>query len=485
MATSSNRQTFIRFYTDYPDTYFDKSEEIMEGSLSLEQTLIEGGLQFGVPCADKFECDLRNNFIVARKTTIWVYQIIDNDSEHPVGLFFGKVDSMKMDALGYTNHLVAYDRFYFRRDKSVKKWWKKYWKDETHDFTLKGLREALLTKYGFRFEDVTLFNDTRVMYKPLQFKQITFGELLSQLCAINACIPHIDETGMVRFIQLSNTVAHTFTSSDIETENSEFDYYNTPIIDGVSVENSEFLVSSDDDDVNDAENVFPLPYNMFFDGKKEQTLLNRANDFLDQIDFITYRPCSVKMIQSDYSIKLGEKIQMTVSRNGTAVTYYAYVFKNELSGPLLIEQTFGCGGEADYEVDTRANLPSRTNTSSDSAKQNIIMPSITNPTMVGDGNDSDVVEFEFNVTQENSIITLNTCITFQVATTVDLISEPNEYNDCEVRARIRLDGDNVAVLRQTCVDGYNTFTIVHLFKDLTVGDHEVVINLKVDGGSIG
>ena len=77
MATSSNRQTYIRFYTDYPSNYFDKSEEIVEGSLSLDKTLIEGGLQFGVPCADKFEVDLRNNFTVARKTTIWVYQIID------------------------------------------------------------------------------------------------------------------------------------------------------------------------------------------------------------------------------------------------------------------------------------------------------------------------------------------------------------------------------------------------------------------------
>lgn len=485
MATSSNRQTYIRFYTDYPSTYFDKSEEIMEGSLNIEKTLIEGGLQFGVPCADKFEVDLRNNFTVDRKTTVQVFQVIDNDTEHPVSLFFGKVDSMKMDALGYTNHLVAYDRFYFRRDKSVKKWWKKYWKDDTHDFTLKGIREALLTKYGFRFENVTMFNDHRVMNKPLQFKQITFGELLSQLCAVNACIPHIDEYGEVKFIRLNNTVAHYYTAEAFEVENSEFDYYDTPIIDGVSVESSEFLVSSDDDDQDDAENVFPLPYNMFFDGKKEQTLLNRANDFLDQIDFITYRPCSVKMIQSDYSIKLGDKVELYVSRNGTPVTYYTYVFKNELSGPLLIDQTFGSSGESDYEVNTGANLPSKTNTSSDSAKQNVILPSNTNTTMIPDGQNSDIIEFEFNVAQENSNIVFDTCFTFQVETTVDTVSDPNEYNDCEVRARIRLDGENVAVLRETYGDGHHTLTLTHLFQDLTVGDHTVTINLKVDGGNIG
>jgi hypothetical protein len=191
------------------------------------------------------------------------------------------------------------------------------------------------------------------------------------------------------------------------------------------------------------------------------------------------------MIQSDYSIKLGEKIQITVSRNGSPVTYYAYVFKNELSGPLLIDQTFSCGGEADYEVNTGANLPSKTNTSSDSAKQNVILPSVTSTNMIPDGQNEDVITFEFNVAQENSNITFQTCMTFQVETTVDTTADPEEYNDCEVRARIRLDGENVAVLRETYGDGHHTLTLTHLFQDLTVGDHEITINLKVDGGKIG
>ena len=479
MATSSNRQTFIRFYTDYPDTYFDKSEEIMEGSLSLEQTLIEGGLQFGVPCADKFECDLRNNFTVDRKTTIWVYQIIDNDSEHPYGLFFGKVDSMKMDALGYTNHLVAYDRFYFQRDKSVKKWWKKYWKDDTHDFTLKGIREALLTKKGFRFDDVTLFNDHREVYKPMQFKQITFGELLGQLCAVNACIPHIDSTGKVCFIQLSNTVAHTMTSDLFETENCEFDYFDTPVIDAVSVESSEFLVSSDDDDVNDAENIFPLPYNIFFDGKQESTLLNRANDFLNQISFITYRPCSVKMIQSDYSYKLGDKIQITVSRNGSPVTYYSYIFKNEFSGPLLIDQTFSCQGEPDYEVNTGANLPSKTNTVTDSSKQNCIVAT-ENPGGVADGTTREILYFEFRANQEKSLVFLYTSINFEVETTVSAY----DYKDCELTITLILDGTTVETLYETYGDGHQTFTLVYKLDNLTVGDHELTVVFAPVGGLI-
>ena len=363
MATSSNRQTFIRFYTDYPNTYFDKSEEIMEGSLSLEQTLIEGGLQFGVPCADKFECDLRNNFTVDRKTTIWVYQIIDNDFEHPYGLFFGKVDSMKMDALGYTNHLIAYDRFYFRRNKSVRKWWKKYWKDDTNDFTVKGIREALLTKYGFRFDNVTMLNDNRVVYEPSDFRQITFGELLTQMCAINACIPHIDSTGKVCFIQLSNVISHTLTSNDFETENCEFEYYTTPIIQGVSVENTETTISSDEDDEDDADDIFAFPYNIFFEGKGEESMLRRANELYDAIKHITYRPCSVKMIQSDYDIKLGDRVQINVSRNGSPVTYTTFVFKNAFSGPLLIEQTFACEGEAEYTVSTSSGLASKVNAS--------------------------------------------------------------------------------------------------------------------------
>lgn len=479
MATSSNRQTFIRFYTDYPNTYFDKSEEIIEGSLSLEQTLIDGGLQFGVPCADKFECDLRNNFTVARKTTIWVYQVIDNDTANPKGLFFGKVDSMKMDALGYTNHLVAYDRFYFRRDKSVKKWWKKYWKNENNDFTLKGIRDALLTKYNFRFDDVHLWNDARSVYKPLQFKQITFGQLLSQICSISACIPHIDETGKVVFITLSNTVAHTLTTNDIETENSEFDYYDTPVIDGVSVESSEYCVCSDDDDESDAENVFPLPYSVFFDGKQETTLLNRANDFLEHISFITYRPCSVKMIQSDYNIKLGDKVQMTVYRNGEAVTYYAWVFKNSFSGPLMIEQTFGCDGEADYEVNTSAGLPSKVNTSSDSSKQNCILAD-DNAGSIADGSSRAIMSFGFSANQDNALVMMYATINFEVETTVS----SGVYYDCEVTVTLALDSTTIETLEQTYGDGNQILTIIHKLENLTVGDHTLTVTLAPVGGSI-
>lgn len=412
MATSSNRQTYIRFYTDYPNTYFDKSEEIIEGSLHLEQTLIEGSLQFGVPCADMFECDLRNDFTVARKTTIWVYQIIDNDTANPKGLFFGKVDSMKMDALGYTNHLIAYDRFYFRRNKSVRKWWRKYWKDDTNNFTVKGIRNALLTKYGFTYDNVTMLNDNRVIYEPSEFKQLTFGELLTQLCAINACIPHIDETGRVKFIRLSNTVDHYITADIVETENCEFEYYDTPIIDGVSVENTEMTISSDEDDEDDAENVFPFPYNIFFEGKKEASMLKRANELLNAIKHITYRPCSVKMIQSDYDIKLGERLQITVSRNDTPVTYYAYVFKNDFSGTLLIEQTVSCDGDADFEVTTALGLASQVNASNEittfeatitiiSAEEDVI-------TITDDGGEElGIVSFESGETSGEITLTLN------------------------------------------------------------------------------
>lgn len=394
MATSSNRQTYIRFYTNYPNNYFDKSEEIVEGSLSLDKTLIEGGLQFGVPCADKFEVDLRNNFTVARKTTIWVYQIIDNDTAHPKGLFFGKVDSMKMDALGYVTHLIAYDRFYFRRNKSVRKWWKKYWKAGDNDYTVKGIREALLDKYGFRYEDVTLMNDNRIVYEPAEFKQITFGELLTQMCAINACIPHIDETGEVKFIQLSNTVTHTLTSSDIETENCEFEYYDTPTIDGVSVENTEMAISSDEDEDDDADNVFTFPYNVFFEGKKENSMRNRAIELYNAIRHISYRPCSIKMIQSDYDIKLGDRVQLSVYRNGQAVTYTTFVFKNEFSGPLLIEQTFSCEGEADYEVNNGgiSGIVSKVNASTETETKTVTV------TAIAAVNDVITVKNEENVT---------------------------------------------------------------------------------------
>lgn len=378
MATSSNRQTFIRFYSTYPNVYSDKGEEIIENSLSLDKTLIEGPLEFGVPCADKFECDLRNDFSVPRKTTIWVYQIIDNDTANPKGLFFGKVESMKMDALGYTTHLVAYDRFYFMRNKSVRKWWKKYCKDDTNSFTVKAIREALLTKYNFTFESVTMLNDARTVYIPTEFKQVTFGEMLTQLCAINACIPHINEHGVVKFIKLRSTIDHTLNAEMMETENCEFEYYDTPVIDGVSVESSSTTVSSDEDDVDDAENVFSFPYNLFFDGKGETSMRRRAEGLLADIQHITYRPCSVKMIQSDYDIKLGDKLQLQVHNNGATVIYYSYVFRNNFSGPMLIDQTIECDGDADFEVNSggMSGVVSKVNASTETETKTVTVTAI-------------------------------------------------------------------------------------------------------------
>ena len=312
-----------------------------------------------------------------------------------------------MDALGYVTHLIAYDRFYFRRNKSVRKWWKKYWKAGDNDYTVKGIREALLDKYGFRYEDVTLMNDSRIVYEPAEFKQITFGELLTQMCAINARIPHIDETGEVKFIQLGETVAHVLTSSDIETENCEFEYYDTPVIDGVSVENTEMVISSDEDDDDDADNIFAFPYNVFFEGKKEKSMKNRAIELYEAIDHITYRPCYIKMIQSDYDIKLGDRVRVTAYRNGQAVTYNTYVFKNSFSGPLLIEQTFGCDGESEYTVSTGSGLASKVNASEEivTTTVNITVEAAVDDTItISDEDGTELMQVTFALGESSAVI---------------------------------------------------------------------------------
>lgn len=361
MATSTDRVTTITFTDDNQGRTFTKSSTIVLNSMRLEENLTSGGLTFGEPCSSMFRCQLEydSDFPVSRKTKIQVTQLINNQTT--VTLFTGMIDSITTDALGRYVTITAYDRMYFLKNKSCLKWWKNYWSDPTNDFSVRGIRENLLLNYNVNFQSKQMMNDKRKFEEPLEFKQITVGELLSYTCAINLAIPHYGRGGILNFIELGTNTDHTIDTTDVEIENCDIETFNTATIDGCSVESSTQCVVSDEDSQTDADNVFCLPYNMFFNGKKYATMLKRAKEFVSVLANYTYRPMSAKMIISDYDLKLGDRVKLDAYYNGNAVSYYTYIFQNVLSGPMLIEQTFKADGEPDYNVKISANIGGKVN----------------------------------------------------------------------------------------------------------------------------
>ena len=110
-----------------------------------------------------------------------------------------------------------------------------------------------------------------------------------------------------------------------------------------------------------------------------------------------------------------------------------------------------------------------------------ILPTDTETGGVADGQNVDVVTFEFETKKNKNDIVMNACISFAVATTA--VSNTS-YGDCEVTVTYVLDGTVEETLHATYGDGNQILALNYLMQDLSAGDHMLCINFAVSGGAI-
>ena len=208
----SQRQTHILVADDddalYPsehvfpsDTLFPRDaglldiENIVAGSLKLDEKIVDTIPQFGQMIASKFECkvyltdDLKGKFIQVYQLNGDVYRAV----------FTGMIDSCKLDKVGTDRKIVAYDMAYTKGQINVASWWEEFWRTRETS-TLKAARDSMLDWAEITFEDVSLPNDDITITKTVDITTCSLTTMLKMMCEISYCFPHFNRGGELEFI---------------------------------------------------------------------------------------------------------------------------------------------------------------------------------------------------------------------------------------------------------------------------------------------
>lgn len=297
---------------------------ISSGTLQLNELLMDE-FSFGQCNSNKFSCKVFDVPPDIKNAKIVVTQIID-DVEIPI--FTGYIDSAKFDKHKYYRDIVAYDALYYFADMNIAKWWNDFWK-ERETSTLKQLREGLFDFIELEYDTSPVFNDDFIVEKTIETDSMKFRDMLHYICELSLVNVNIDREGIVRFISLNpNNKQVKDVTTNYKNTNSNFENYETAKITRVQVFNEDNELIAMSGASND--NVFSISDNIFTYGKSKEELQTLADNMLNDLKDITYRPAIVNTNISDLSIQLGDLIDTPEG--------ITYVMENNLSGVQLSAQ---------------------------------------------------------------------------------------------------------------------------------------------------
>lgn len=334
---------------------------IVSGTASLEEVLVEGDLKFGAIYATKFEVQLYDESNLANKY-IRVY-IVEGTTTVPV--FKGLIDSCKRDRVGADRQLIAYDLAYLFSKINVAWYWNLFWYNKSgQPATLKEIRNDFLsgyaTAYNFQYDDqVDLPNDNIPFYFVTGIDSISYTSLLSMICELSCVFPHFNRSGDLEFLTLATNTADI---DDLyEGDTSSFEETSTAAFTNVQIYDVNGNLVYDTDETQGSAskltNPFMISNNIFVNcimkrSDYEDVISAIADSIYTTVASIVYTPASINMIIGSFDYKLGQKVS---TDNGTH-----YVFRNSYSGILFVEENIeAIGVEQNNEALVETSISER------------------------------------------------------------------------------------------------------------------------------
>lgn len=134
-----------------------KNEDILDGSIELQEAISSDDLVFGRCESSKFSFTVYNLSTSLKGATLEVSLSLNGNDPFKIGVY--KVDTDKPTADRYHRKVVAYDALYEFNEKNIGDWYCGL----TFPLTIKQFRDSLFTHLGMEQEPVTLVNDNIVL----------------------------------------------------------------------------------------------------------------------------------------------------------------------------------------------------------------------------------------------------------------------------------------------------------------------------------
>lgn len=253
------------------------------GAVNFEEGISDSDCLFFIGCiASKVELTLNNFNLDIHLDPIEIYAQRGDTTE--LKIFTGKIYTADFDGKTKTMKVVAYDAMYRIFNADVTAWY-----DNLNlPMTFKSFRDSFFVHFGITQKTTTLLNDDFVVNRTIGGEEGTSAilgrDIIKPLCEANVCFGHIDYDGEMEYITVTN---NTRTCTVAETSDMTKAEFTTALIDKV-------IIRADEEDIGAVagygSNAYIIQGNIYFYGLTALDLQAVADDILDALGSISYRP---------------------------------------------------------------------------------------------------------------------------------------------------------------------------------------------------
>ena len=337
--------------------------ELFSESMELTETLCsESELRFGACEASVIKFKIGNMLTSLLGKWITVKMYLNGNSSEPLQIGRYKVHSDKPTADRKWRDIVAYDAMYDIINTNVADWYNTILPNENSTVTMKAFRTSFLSHFEIEQEEIELINDNMTVEKTIQPDEISGKDVITAICEINGCFGHISREGKFRYVYLDRGIQGLFPRNDlypaddlypIEPHTSNVGVnggYISAKYEDFSAKSIEKLqIRKEENDIgvivggDNSQNAYIIEDNFLVYGKSTEELRVIANNILNKITMIIYRPYNAT-VRGNPCFEVGDAVRL--------VTRYelieSYVLQRTLKGIQALRDNFSAKGVETY-----------------------------------------------------------------------------------------------------------------------------------------
>lgn len=353
------------------------NEELHSNQFELTESICsESELRFGGCEASVLKFKISNIFESLKNKQLDVSMVLNGNSDTP--FIFGKykVFSDIPTADRAFREIVAYDKMYDIINANVAEWYNSL----TFPMTLKEFRSSFVALFKIEEVSITLVNDSMTVEKTIEPSSLSGRDVAHAICEINGCFGHINRDDKFEYIVLPQLSSAIYPSESLYPSDSvypsvgagvnevlkthyltcQYEDFKTRWIDGLEIkleENETGILYGDNS------NVYVVNDNFLVYGKSEDELTTIAQNLLNLIRFIQYRPMSVSAVGNPV-LSVGSGIRLSTKYD----VINSYILKRTLSGIQGLRDSYSSEGVEYYGEKVNStkteikNLKAKTNT---------------------------------------------------------------------------------------------------------------------------
>ena len=348
-----------KFVINYDGGTITNSDLLME-EFSLEESICsEEELRFGSCEASVIKFPISNVFTSLNGKVLDVSVVLDHNEDKPLKIGKYKVDSDIPTADRKRKDITAYDALYDVINADVAEWYNALLPNADSTVTLKQFRDSFFGYFGIEQVEVTLINDSMIVTKTIQPTELSGSVVANAICELNGCFGHINRDGLMDYVFLkgftesvypsddlypaddlfpSEANYHKYTKSDYSSGGCDYQEYVVRKITGLEIRQEE---DSAGVFVGEKENPYVVSDNFLIYGKSTEEMTTIAQNMLNVINGIEYRPFTLNTFRGNPCVEVGDGIKIYADNQ----IIESYVLNRTLTGIQALSDSFETNGK--------------------------------------------------------------------------------------------------------------------------------------------